>query len=624
MPNSNSYPLNQKDSSLPTNYPVTVLLDDQTTVGHERRSRLYQGLREQLLIDSPYGLPDALAELQAGLDRGLHAVMLLDYELGVAMQGLPAREQAPEPISQILLFDSVKLLTGAEVDEWLQNQDPGASATLTGLRSSIDEACFAGAVDQIRRRIADGETYQVNLCFAMHMALYGSPVALYRALRRHQAVPYGALIGLADGRWVLSRSPELFVRHQNSWIESQPMKGTAAVDSKVDLANDPKNRAENVMIVDLLRNDLGRVARPGSVSVPDRFEIKRYGNVLQMTSTVRAQLRADVSWVDLLEAIFPCGSITGAPKHSTMQIIRDIEPTARGIYTGAIGWIEPAGKGQLGNFCLSVPIRTLTLSAPDKQGKHSGMLGVGAGITWGSDSATEWAECMLKASFLTRLTTPLTLFETMRASRQHGIANVDRHLARLQASANALDFMFDAHAARQKLQATCDELPDDADYRVRLDLAADGHISIKTGPLNRLPSSVKVLLAPETMDSGDLYLRHKTSNRALYDAAWQQAEQQGAFDMLFFNERDELTEGARTNVFIKLDGRWYTPPLTAGVLPGVMRGILLEDPALAASERTITRRELQQAQAVLICNALRGAIAAELIDKHMPTTPSVR
>lgn len=614
MPNTDSYRGNQQDLSLPTNHPLTVLLDDQTAVGHERRSRLYQGLREQLLIDSPNSLPNALSQMQSGLDRGLHAVMLLDYELGVAMQGLPAREQAPEPISQILLFDSVKLLTGVEVDEWLLSQDQNASAMLTNLRNNIDETEFAKTVGQVRQHIANGETYQVNLCFAMRMALYGSPIALYRELRQHQAVPYGALIGLADGRWVLSRSPELFVRHQDGWIESQPMKGTSAVDSELDLANDPKNRAENVMIVDLLRNDLGRVARPGSVSVPDRFAIKRYGNVLQMTSTVRAQLRADVTWIDLLEAIFPCGSITGAPKRSTMQIIGDIEPSARGIYTGAIGWIEPTGTGELGDFCLSVPIRTLTLSAPNEHGKRSGVLGVGAGITWGSDSATEWAECMLKASFLTTMATPLTLFETMRASRTHGVAHVDRHLARLQTSANALGFMFDAQAARQALQATCDKLPDDTDHRVRLDLATDGHISLKTGPLKPLPSAVKVLLAPQTMDSGDLFLRHKTSNRALYDAAWQQAEQQGAFDMLFFNERDELTEGGRSNVFVKLDGCWYTPPLASGVLPGIMRGVLLKDEALGATERAITRRELRNAEAVLICNALRGALTATIVN----------
>nr|WP_243479061.1 chorismate-binding protein [Orrella daihaiensis] len=607
-----------------TTSPVTILLDDQTAPANERRSRLYLDLREQLLIDSPTDLAAALGRMQSALDQGLHAVLLLDYELGVAMQGLPAHTQADKPTSQILLFESVKCLTADEVDAWLQGQDENSSATLTGLGNNMTETEFAAAVDRIRQHIANGDTYQVNLCFAIHVALYGSPVALYRELRQQQVVPYGALIGLSDGRWILSRSPELFVRHHDGWIESEPMKGTTAVDSSLDLASDPKNRAENVMIVDLLRNDLGRVADRGSVTVPERFIVKQYGNVLQMTSTVRARLRTDVSWLELLEAIFPCGSITGAPKRSTMQIINQIEPSARGIYTGAIGWVAPERPGTLGSFCLSVPIRTLTLSAPDHQGRRTGVFGVGAGITWGSDSLSEWAECALKSSFLTRQTTPLTLFETMRANRALGVAHLERHLARLQASAKSLGFAFDAQAMKGALQTTCDDLPTAGDYRIRLDLASDGSLSIKTGRLDPLPTPVKVMLAPEPTHSNDIFLRHKTSNRARYDDAWRQAEAHGAFDMLFFNERDELTEGGRSNVFIKIDGRWYTPPLAAGVLPGVMRSILLADPALAACERIITRGELQRAEGVLVCNALRGALTAELVEQPVLASPNVR
>lgn len=597
------------------NESVCVLLDDQTAGVNERRSRLYEGPVEQLDIDGPAALGKALGRMQAALEQGLHAVMLFDYELGEALQGLPGRNPAPEPISQILLFDSVKLLTSDEVHAWLQSQNEDATASLTGFHNNISQAEFAEAIKHIRSHIELGETYQVNFCYAGEMAMSGSPVALYRELRKHQAVPYGALIKLADGRAILSRSPELFVRHRDGWLESQPMKGTASVDSNLDLAADPKNRAENVMIVDLLRNDLGRVAKPGSVSVPERFAVKPYGDVLQMTSTVRAQVRAGTNWLELLQAVFPCGSITGAPKLRTMQIIRDLERAPRGIYTGAIGWAEPASKGQLGEFCWSVPIRTLTLSAPDRHEQRHGVLGVGAGITWGSDAAAEWAECALKAKFLTQLATPLTLFETMRASRTGGIAHLERHLARLAKSAGELAFALDVGLVRERLQAACKALPDDGEHRMRLDLAADGSTAIKTGKLQPLASPVKLLLAPHATQSNDIYLKHKTSSRAVYDAAWQQAEAQGAFDMLFFNERDELTEGGRSNVFVKLDGRWHTPPLAAGVLPGIMRAVLLKDPELCATERTITRGELQQAQAVLICNALRGAVSATIMDQ---------
>ena len=613
MPETTPSSMAEPILDLHNNYPVCVLLDDQAADACQPRSRLYQGLHEQIDIGSPNALAGALDRMQTALERGLHAVMLLEYELGLALQELPPRENAPEPISQILLFDRVTLMTGEEVNAWLENRDCESNVTLTGWHSNISEHEFARAVDQIREHIAAGDTYQVNLCFAALVNVWGSPIALYRELRKQQAVPYGALIGLADGRWVLSRSPELFVRHRAGIIESQPMKGTAAIDSGLDLAQDPKNRAENVMIVDLLRNDLGRVAEAGSVSVPERFAVKRYGNVLQMTSTVRATLRPAVNWLELLRAVFPCGSITGAPKRSTMQIIGALERAARGLYTGAIGWVEPCAPGKLSDFCLSVPIRTLALSAPAADGQRTGTLGVGAGITWGSDSASEWAECALKSQFLSSLTTPVTLFETMCANRKRGINHLDRHLARLERSATALGFVFELQSAKHKLQAAARALPDDSDHRVRLDLAANGTIEVKAARLNPLPSPVKVMLAPETMDSSDFFLRHKTSNRARYDAAWQEAERQGAFDMLFFNERGELTEGGRSNVFVKLDGHWYTPPLEAGVLPGVMRGVLLEDPELATRERIILREELKRAQAVLLCNALRGAMPAQLM-----------
>lgn len=614
------YNATSPDTDIPVHKPATdasavvVLLDDQTAPPGQRRSRLYQGLREQLIIDSPCTLAAALNQMQVALTRGLHAVMLLDYELGQAMQGITPRSTGTQAsFSQILLFDSVRLLNGQDVDDWLESQDQRATATLTGWRSNIDQTEFARAIEQIRQRIASGETYQVNFCYAATMGLNGSPLALYREMRKHQSVPYGALIALPDGRWVLSRSPELFVQHQDGWIKAQPMKGTAGVDTTLDLAQDPKNRAENVMIVDLLRNDLGRIAVPGSVNVPEKFAVKDYGNVRQMTSTVVAQLKPGLDWLELIEAIFPCGSITGAPKRSTMQIIRELESQARGLYTGAIGWFDPPKTQGLGNFCMSVPIRTLSLSAPKQDGHRLGLLGVGAGITWSSNASQEWDECELKSAFAHRLVTPISLFETMRAQRRHGIANLQRHLARLQTSAAAMNFAVDLEQVHKKLSTTCASLPEDGEHRLRMDLLPDGEISIQTARLEPLATPVKVLVAPDTTDSSDLFLKHKTSNRARYDAAWQQAQALGAFDMLFFNERDELTEGGRSNVFVKIDGHWYTPPLDAGVLPGVMRSVLLEDPELGARQRVITRQELLKAQAVFLCNALRGALPAKLV-----------
>ncbi len=602
--------------------PCTVLLDDQTAAPGQRRSRLYAGLSESLAIDGPQALDAALLKMQSALECGLHAVMLLDYELGEALHGLPQRGR---PASQILLFEGVTLLDGDEVEAWLAAQEraqalqgapseagPSQEAVVTGLRAGVDEAGFGQAVRRIQAHIATGDTYQVNLSFRLGLTLHGSPLALYRQMRAHQAVPYGALLGLPDGRWVLSRSPELFVSHHGGWLEARPMKGTAAAGGSLDLAGDTKNRAENVMIVDLLRNDLGRVATPGTVAVPERFEVHRYGDVLQMTSTVRAQPRPDVGWPELLRAVFPCGSVTGAPKRRTLEIIRELEPEPRGLYTGAIGWLAPAAPGRLGDFCLSVPIRTLLLEPP-VDGRRSGVLGVGAGITWDSRADDEWAECALKARFLTRLAAPLELFETLRASASAGAAHADRHLRRLARSAQALGFAFDAGRVRAALEAACAQLPAGPWHRLKLSLRPDGEVTFQSGLLSPLQGPVRVLLAPEATDSRDLFLQHKTTRRERYDAAWRAAEARGAFDMLFFNEAGELTEGGRSNVFVKIDGHWYTPPLACGVLAGVMRSVLLEDPQLAARERRIQRDDLASAQALMLCNALRGALPAELV-----------
>jgi len=449
-------------------------------------------------------------------------------------------------------------------------------------------------------------------------------------LRARQPVPYGALVVLpgaqgVPGRAILSLSPELFLRHSRGQIEARPMKGTAPAcgDAPEDakrsaaLAADEKNRAENLMIVDLLRNDLGRIATPGSVKVPKLFEVTRFASVLQMTSTVTATLPQTASFTDVLRALYPCGSITGAPKHRTMQLIGALETSPRGLYTGAIGWLDAREDDPeaLGDFCLSVAIRTLELDAPDAGGLRRGRLGVGAGIVLDSKAEEERDECKLKARFLSALDPGFELFETMQATRGGGVAHIERHLARLSASARYFGFRFDDVALRVQLDAAIDTLVEDTVHRVRLALSHDGTAAITHAVLAPLRSkTVKVLLSQETSATraSDLFLRHKTTVRAHYDAAWRAAEAQGAFDMLFFNERGELTEGGRSNVFVKRDGIWMTPPLSSGVLPGVMRGVMLADPAWAALEAVLTRDDVLNAQAIVVCNALRGALPATL------------
>ncbi|MCA1855782.1 aminodeoxychorismate synthase component I [Massilia oculi] len=600
---------------------VFALLDD-ASAATEARSRLYSRHAGTLACLDAAGWPQLLREMQEALGRGLYAVPLLSYELGAQLQGLPAHASAA-PLARVLLFETCEHLDAAQVEAWIATRAaPGEPAGVAGIEANVDEAAFSAAIGRIRDYIAAGDTYQVNYTYRLRFDAYGPLAGLYARLRARQRVPYGALVALPDGGAVLSFSPELFVRLDGGTLLARPMKGTApasgadAVDEERAraLSRDPKNRAENLMIVDLLRNDLGRVAQTGSVAVPALFEVKRYGGVLQMTSTVQARLRPDASLEQLFAALYPCGSITGAPKRRTMEIIHELEPDARGIYTGAIGWFDPPAPGAaIGDFCLSVPIRTLALEAPQGRTRR-GELGVGAGIVYDSDAASEYAECQLKARFLTGLPNAFTLFETLRASRDEGCRHLDRHLARLAASCRYAGHAFDPAAARAALDAACAALPPGGLHRLRLAVAPDGELQLQAAPLAPLAEPVRLLLAREGTHSGDALLRHKTALRAGYDAAWRAAEAQGAFDALFFNERGELTEGGRSNVFVRFGAAWYTPPLSSGVLPGVMRAVLLAAPAWNASERVITRAMLAQADDIVVCNALRGPLRAVLLD----------
>lgn len=599
-----------------------ALLDDCDASAADPRSRLHTGFVGALQCDDASGLAAMLEQMQVAQQQGRHAVGLFSYELGAQLHGIPAHA-GMQPYAQVLLFEHCEHLSAEQVEHWLADRDTSSTpAGIARVSASVSEDQFAAAIARIHAYIEAGDTYQINYTYRLHFDAFGSPLALYRRLRARQPVPYGALVMLPDGRAVLSLSPELFVRHAQGLLTARPMKGTAAAsgDTQTDIARaaalaaDPKNRAENLMIVDLLRNDLGRIARFGSVRVPQLFRVDRYASVLQMTSTVEAELRDDVDLAQVFFALYPCGSITGAPKRRTMQIIRELETEARGLYTGAIGWFDaPQGGRGVGDFCLSVPIRTLVLESPADDGTRKGQLGVGAGIVHDSNAMEEFAECRLKARFLTGLGNDFELLETMHATKAGGCRHLDLHLHRLRASADYFGYAFDDAYLRTCLRRTCESLVPEGEHRIRLALKQDGTCAMQKGVLAPLSLPVKLLIAQERTNSSDLFLRHKTTVRERYDAAWRAAEAQGAFDMLFCNERGELTEGGRSSVFVRLDGCWYTPPLAAGLLPGIMRSVLLADPAWNASERSLTLNDLRRAEQVVACNALRGALPATVI-----------
>ncbi len=597
-----------------------ALLDDALAEPGVRASRLYEGWAGRIDCVDPARVEDWWREVEAEIAADRFVVLAIDYEWGARLQGIDTRA---EGLASALVFGTMRRLDTGEVDGWLAARSRGA-AGFVDWQANVDRAGYDLAIDRIHRLIAAGETYQINYSYRLDGAAFGDPVALYRRLRTRQPVHFGALIAEPDdARWTLSLSPELFVEHRDGSLQARPMKGTAARSgdeardraAAAALQSDPKNRAENLMIVDLLRNDLGRLAETGSVQVPRLFEIEDYPTLLQMTSTVEARARAGLRFPEVLRAMFPCGSITGAPKRQTMRRIAELETTPRGRYTGAIGWLDRRAGASCPDFALSVAIRTVDLGAPRDDGLRPARAGIGGGIVIDSRAGDEWDETRLKARFLGSFDPGLALIETMRL--EHGvIAWRERHLERLASSARRLGFAIDLEEIEDALDAESDARLAAA-QRLRLELGYDGRFDLRRTPLDSLPAGrVAVALArlPRPAEESAL-ASMKTTLRASYDAAIIAAERRGAFDCLFFDDEDHLLEGARTNVFVRLDGRWRTPRRSSRLLPGVMRAVLLEDRSLDAKEAIVTRQQLLQAERLIVCNALRGALEAEVWDQ---------
>lgn len=410
--------------------------------------------------------------------------------------------------------------------------------------------------------------------------------------------------------------PSFFFRCDENHITLKPMKGTArrgrtTIEDEQQrqwLANSAKNRAENLMIVDLLRNDVGRVAQTGTVHVPRFFEIERYETVQQATSTITAELKPETTVTELMRCLFPCGSVTGAPKIRTMQIIHELEKEPRGIYTGSIGFFSPQRRA-----VFNVAIRTVMLDR--KTG--AGEMGIGSGIVWDSDNTAEYHECLLKARFLTESAEPFELIETLRWDSANGWFLLHEHLLRLENSADYFDFHFDREEILRRLgeyAAQFGRQPES--YRVRLTLNRQGGVSMAHTHLPNLHEPVRIKLASARTHSQDRFLFHKTTRRELYDRALKDAEAQGFFDVIFCNERGEITEGCRSNLIIKSEGRYFTPPLDCGVLPGVFRAHLVASGKFTLEEKILLPQELERAEEILLCNAVRGLVKAVLEKNH--------
>ena len=568
------------------------------------QARVLRGLRARITASHPDELNLAFARIEHARASGAWVALLLDYELGEWLEpalAAGARHDTPgqQPRLTALVFDSMHL----EAPWDAQHTDHACIATVT---PEISKAQYIERIDKIHQWIEQGDVYQINATFALRVSTVGESEALYRKIANQHPVSFAAYIE-DESRTVLSFSPELFLERCGQTLTTRPMKGTAprSLDPETDrqtglaLQSSEKNQAENLMIVDLLRNDLGRVAKPGSVRAEPLFSLEQYPSVWTMTSTVQADIPADTSLQKILTALFPCGSVTGAPKIKAMQRIQQTETSPRGLYCGSIGWLAPDG-----DFCLNVAIRTLVLNS-DGQGQYH----VGGGIVHDSDAENEWQECFWKARVLTQ--DQPALIETMRADSSGNVELLALHLDRLEASAKSLGFQIpDRNYIQQQIENKISHSPTQTnartDWRVRLLLSAAGSLTIETAPLPQLSGIPFVTIAPELLESKHPLLQHKTTFRPWYAqaATWLAAHPE-YFDLIYLNEQDEICEGSRSNIYIKKNGEWVTPALSSGLLGGVYRRHLMNTRQIR--EGTLTRADLCNPSAeIRLSNGLRG------------------
>jgi para-aminobenzoate synthetase/4-amino-4-deoxychorismate lyase len=572
-----------------------VLFDDMRPDGAP--ARIYERPDQEVAAWSIDEVRPALESVREAVAAGRHAAGFIAYDAAYALEPKlwSLARSGQGPLLWFGLFDGYRELDALPLG------DPAGAWTGRPV-PRLSRHAYLEAAARVREHLYAGDFYQANLTFGCDVTLLGDPLAAYARLRQKSQAGWSGVVRHPSG-WLLSLSPEQFFTIRGRKIEAKPMKGTAPrrSDPALDkaemtaLAEDPKQRAENMMIVDLLRNDLARVADAGTVEVPELFSVETFPTVHQMVSRVTAKLRNDVDPVAVLEKLFPCGSITGAPKLAAIQALRRLEHEPRGAYCGSMGWIDPNGDAS-----FNVLIRTLEL----QDGNNVARLGLGSGLVVDSVLEDEWAECLLKGEFVAPDQQEFDLIETMKFDPEQGVVDLDRHLDRLRAAAADFQFKFDRHAARNELQAATFRRKDAA--MVRLLLSPKGSIAIEVKEMPQTPPGpVDVVVRPLPVEPSDFRLRYKTTAK---DVLKQVQRESGAFEAVFTDPQGRLTEGSYTNIFIERDGKLLTPPLDRGLLPGLLRQRLIDEGR--AEEADLTPDDL--AQGFLIGNMVRGLIRARL------------
>lgn len=603
------------------NQPGTVFLETSKPSDENHQSYLFSDPVGLLIARSAHDLPEVFSRIEEAISNGFFVAGFLSYEAGYHFEPKAQSDQLNNfdktPLAWFGIYkEPITLNHRAEKFQSLTPHSEGMdlavhSHRIENLKFNLTKDVYRKKIEAIKSYIQTGDVYQINFTGKFKFDFEGDLVSLYSALRQKQPVPYSAFIKTGD-ETILSFSPELFFRIDDGVIQTKPMKGTILRGQTPDedaslaetLRESGKNRAENLMIVDLLRNDIGRVCKKGSVEVTDIFRVETYQTLHQMTSTVKGVLSDDVRFYDLFKAIYPCGSVTGAPKIRAMQLIGELESEARGVYTGAIGFITPKRDA-----VFNVAIRTVVIN------NSKGEMGSGSGVVWDSDADEEYRECELKAAFLSGTQEDFELIETMLWDG--GYPLLEMHLARLGRTATHFGYVFNPTDVRKQLECEAELFESGKKYKVRLTLDRAGSIKLENVPVELVQNApLQVCLARKRTDSQNAFLYHKTTRRELYDDLFKKATEKGFADVLFMNEQNNITEGAISNVVIKIGDTFYTPPVESGLLPGVFREHFFETQK-GVVEKVLTLGNLRDADEIWLCNAVRGLRKVRLVETYL-------
>ena len=600
-----------------------ALLEDSKSSAEKSSNLLFCNPQETVIAYKQSELAAALIKIEALKKQGLFLCGYLSYEAGYffidkfidkPLENLGNKANSNQPLLYFIAFKDLHRPDRKQLDTLFNDETafPESELSVHDLQLNVTEKKYLNIISKIKKFIEAGDTYQINYTIKYKFKLKGNSALLYKALRKTQPVEFGALLNFPKSK-IVSLSPELFVRKNKQTLTSKPMKGTAkrGIDKQEDesiihfLKKDPKTLSENVMIVDLIRNDFGRICKTGSVQVHNLFQVQTFKSIHQMISTVKGTLLNGLSFADILYALFPCGSITGAPKIRTMEIINDLEGEPRGIYTGAIGYLLPND-----DFYFNVPIRTIVIK--ENNGKESDShceMGIGSGIIYESNAKAEFAECLLKSSFLRRINKSFYLIEALRFNLQkNSYVNLENHLQRLSHSAKYFGFELDLMSIQTQLTQYKNSIDTHTDAKIRLSAYQDGVLKINhEAILNEPEKKINTIkMCDVKIDSTCPFQYHKTSKRTHYNKAYDEAEKEGYYDALFFNEKNQLAEASRHNVFIKKNSRYFTPPISAGILNGIEREQFIL--AHEAIEKDLTKQDLLDADEILLTNSVRGIV----------------